>query len=106
MKQKFVVNAIRQLILNGTQRNCELVNFLVSATSIEEAEKLVENTIKAHEKEFINSNGEKGVWKYVEILSTNPIISETEEITELQVQVYENLEALRNFEKARSFSND
>ena len=103
MKQKFVVNVIRQLEVDNKALYCELVNFLVVANSIKNAERLVEKSIKENEKVFINSESHKCIWRFVEILSTNPIISEVEEIIELQVHVYSSVEAIHNLEALRVF---
>lgn len=105
MEQKFVVNAVRQLELDGKNIYCELVNFLVIATSIENAEQLIEKHLKGNEKEFTNSESSKGIWRFVEILSTNPIISEHKGITELQVNVYDSIETLHNLEASRTSKN-
>lgn len=103
MKQKFVVNIIRQLEVDNKAVYCELVNFLVLADSVKNAEQQVERSVKKNEREFINSESNKGIWKFVEILSTNPIISEIENITELQVYVYANVEAIHDLEASRVF---
>lgn len=101
MGKKFVVNVIRQLEVDNKAVYCELVNFLVVADSIESAEQLVEQSIKENEKEFINSESHKGIWKFVEILSTNPIISEVKDVIELQVHVYASVEILHGLEALR-----
>lgn len=94
-KQKFVVNAVRQLRIDNVEKYCELVNYLVNAKSLLEAENAVMALMKNGEKSFINADGQTGFWQFVEILSVNPIISEQEDITELQVQIFESLADLQ-----------
>lgn len=60
MKEKFVVNAIRQLVINKQESSCEFVNFLVNASSMEQAKAMIENHIKSHQ---IKSDGtNKFIW--------------------------------------------
>lgn len=96
-----MVNVIRQLEVDNKAVYCELVNFLVVADSINSAEQLVEKSIKENEKVFVNSESHNGIWKFVEILSTNPIISEVKDVIELQVHVYASIDILHNLEVLR-----
>lgn len=102
-KQKFVVNAIRQLQIENTKQFCELVSFLVMAESTENAEILAKNFIQSQQQPFINANGKVGEWRFVEVLSVNPIISENDNIIELQVQLFESVEKLHEIEQQRAF---
>lgn len=45
-KEKFVVNAIRQLVLDGQGSSYEMVNFLVNASSMEKAKELITQYIR------------------------------------------------------------
>lgn len=101
--QKFVVNAVRQLYIQNTEQFCELVSFLVTAESTENAEILAKNFIQSQQQPFINANGKIGEWRFVEVLSVNPIISESDNMIELQVQTFSSVEKLHHIEQNRQF---
>lgn len=101
--QKFVVNAVRQLYIQNTEQFCELVSFLVTAESMANAEILVKNFIQSQQQPFINANDSVGEWRFVEILSINPIISESDNMIELQVQTFSSVEKLHHIEQNRQF---
>lgn len=94
MQEKFVVNAIRQLVVNDKESYCELVSFLVDATSIEQAQQTIEEYLRSNEQPQTNVSGDIFLWRFVETDSVNPVIFEDGKITELQVKVYDTLDDL------------
>lgn len=94
MKEKFVVNAIRQLVINDEESTCEFVNFLVNAHSIEQAKAMIETHLKSNQIIQINTSGIAFYWKFIEVESVNPIVFENGDIMELQVKSYDSLDAL------------
>ena len=96
MKEKFVVNAIRQLVINKQESSCEFVNFLVNASSMEQAKEMIENHMKSNQMIQTNSSGAKFYWKFIEIESVNPIIFDDRDIMELQIKSYDNLDVIQN----------
>lgn len=94
MQEKFVVNAIRQLVVNDKESYCELVSFLVDATSIEQAQQSIEEHLRSNEQPQTNASGDIFLWRFVETDSVNPIVFEDGKITELQVKVYDTLDDL------------
>lgn len=96
MTEKFVVNAIRQLIVDNNERYCELVTFLVHSTSMEQAQNIIENHLKLNESnKNTNISGQEFFWKFVEVESVNPIIFENDDgISEIQIKTYDDLDSV------------
>lgn len=94
MKERFVVNAIRQLVFDKQETSCEFVNFLVNATSMEQAKEMVEIHMKSNQSIQTNSSGVDFYWKFIEVESVNPIIFDNGDIMELQVKSYDSLDVL------------
>lgn len=92
--EKFVVNAVRQLVIDERKSDFEWVNFLVNATSMAQASELIEKHLKSHEIPIVNSSGQTFFWQFVKIESVNPIIAEFDNMTELQIKVFNHADPL------------